>query len=48
MRRKDNKCVDFGIWNISPSILSCPLVYIQAMLHVIFNFYIVNKMTQKL
>lgn len=26
MIRKDNKGVDFGIWNsISPSILSCPL-----------------------
>jgi len=26
MVRKDNKGVDFGLWNsISPSILSCPL-----------------------
>jgi len=25
MCRKDNKGVDFGIWNISPSKLSCPL-----------------------
>ncbi len=25
MCRKDNKGVDFGIWNISPSLLSCPL-----------------------
>ena len=26
MIRKDNKGVDFGIWNsVSPSILSCPL-----------------------
>ena len=25
MCRKDNAGVDFGIWNISPSKLSCPL-----------------------
>jgi len=25
MCRSDNKGVDFGIWNISPSLLSCPL-----------------------
>src|SRR5690606_33966936 len=25
MCRKDNNGVDFGIWNVSPSVLSCPL-----------------------